>query len=68
MKYIAILLLIGLASMMVCGFIVMGQTTHTMNHVGSDSIEHHYSLWTEMSSALVSNITTSIAALISIFV
>lgn len=65
-KYVAALILIGLASMMLCGFISVGPTTHAMNHSGSASVDHHFSMWTEMSTALVSNITTSVAALISI--
>lgn len=67
-KYVATLILIGLASMMLCGFFVIGPDAHNMNHTGSDSLEHHYSMWTDISTALVSNIATSIAALISILV
>lgn len=65
-KYVATLILIGLASMMLCGFIVMRPTTHTMNHLGSGSVDHHLSMWTEMSTAIVSNIATSVVTLISI--
>lgn len=67
-KYVAALILIGLASMMLCGFIAIGPATHAMNHTGSGSMEHHFSMWTEMSTALVSNVATSIAALVSIIV
>lgn len=56
--------------MMLCGLFLIGPTTHSMNHVGSDAlnIEHHFSMWNDISTALVSNIATSIAALISILV
>jgi hypothetical protein len=67
-KYIATLILIGLASMMLCGFLDIGSDTHNMNHAGSDTLEHHFSMWSDISTALVSNIATSIAALISILV
>lgn len=68
MKHIATLLFIGLASTMLCGFIALGQSNHAMNHMGSDSVEHHYSMLTETSTALVSNIAASVTALISIIV
>ena len=68
-KYVATLILIvGLASMILCGFVVMGPTAHAMNHTGPGSVEHHFSMWTDISTALVSNVATSITAIISIII
>lgn len=65
-KYLATLILAGLTGIMLCGFFVMGSATHDMNHTGSNTFEQHFSMWSDVSNVLISNIVASIVTLILI--
>jgi hypothetical protein len=67
-KNIATIVLMVLVGMMFCGFIATGQTNHAISHTGSDSAEHHFTLWTEISVALISDAAIALASLISVLV
>jgi hypothetical protein len=64
-KTVALFLLLGFVSVVLCGFLVNQQILqHTVHgHTDSGYVIHHFSMWTDFSTALVSDVAAYIATI-----
>jgi hypothetical protein len=64
-RIIATFLLLGFISMVFCGFVTNHQMAQHAAHADASSsfIEHHFSMWTDFSTAIVTDVVTYVTLL-----
>ncbi len=61
----ATFLLLGFVSMVLCGFVVNHEVDQHSAHsdAGSSFVEHHFSMWNDFSTAIVTDVVTYVTVL-----